>query len=123
MVQVLGRTSPDGAQDPSLDGAVSVRASGLAKRFGDLEAVCGVDFSVKGGELFAFLGPNGAGKSTTINMLCTLARPTGGRATVAGFDVARQPREVRARIGLVFQEQTLDDQLTATENLAFHAVL
>ncbi len=96
---------------------------GLVKRFGDLEAVAGVGFSVQPGEVFAFLGPSGAGKSTTINMLCTLARPTSGQAMVAGFDVALQPKSVRRRIGLVFQEQTLDNQLTADENLRFHAVL
>lgn len=82
-----------------------------------------MSFSVAPGEVFAFLGPNGAGKSTTINMFCTLLVPTAGRASVAGFDVARQPRAVRRRIGLVFQEQTLDDQLTAEENLRFHAVM
>ncbi|MGH9040819.1 MAG: ATP-binding cassette domain-containing protein, partial [Acidimicrobiia bacterium] len=69
------------------------------------------------------LGPNGAGKSTTIRMLCTLTRPSAGQARVAGFDVARQPRAVRRSIGLVFQDQTLDEQLTAEENLRFHAVL
>jgi ABC-2 type transport system ATP-binding protein len=73
--------------------------------------------------VFAFLGPNGAGKSTTIKMLCTLSRPTGGHATVAGFDVATRAKAVRRHIGLVFQEQTLDEQLTANENLRFHAVL
>jgi ABC-2 type transport system ATP-binding protein len=88
-----------------------------------LVAVEDVSFSVAPGEVFAFLGPNGAGKSTTIKMLCTLARPTGGTAAVDGFDVGRQPKAVRRRIGLVFQEQTLDDQLTAEENLRFHAVL
>jgi ABC-2 type transport system ATP-binding protein len=95
----------------------------LTKRYGDLAAVNGIDFSVAQGEIFAFLGPNGAGKSTTIKMLCTLARPTSGRANVAGFDVVTQARAVRRHIGLVFQEQTLDDQLTAEENLRFHAVL
>ena len=101
----------------------AVEVDGLGKRFGDLEAVKGVSFAVQPGEIFAFLGPNGAGKSTTIKMLCTLARPTAGRASVAGFDIARAPRAVRARIGLVFQDQTLDEQLTAEENLRFHAVL
>ncbi len=96
---------------------------GLVKRFGDLEAVAGVGFSVQPGEVFAFLGPNGAGKSTTINVLCTLTRPTSGTAHVAGFDVVARPTSVRRRIGLVFQEQTLDNQLTADENLRFHAVL
>ncbi len=73
------------------------------------------------GEIFGFLGPNGAGKTTTINMLCTLLTPTGGRATVNGYDVVRQQSEVRRSIGLVFQEPTLDEYLTAEQNLRFHA--
>ena len=105
------------------DGAPAVEAIHLSKRYEEVEAVRDATFTVAPGEVFAFLGPNGAGKSTTINMLCTLARPTGGRARVAGFDVERQPKAVRRRIGLVFQEQTLDQQLTAEENLRFHAVL
>src|SRR5262245_8468372 len=98
-----------------------IHAAGLTKRSGELEAVKGIDLDVKRGEIFGFLGPNGAGKSTTINMLCTLMRPTGGQATVAGFDVDRQQADVRARIGLVFQDPSLDSQLTARENLRFHA--
>jgi ABC-2 type transport system ATP-binding protein len=82
-----------------------------------------VSFSVGAGETFGFLGPNGAGKTTTINMLCTLVRPSGGRALVGGFDVVREQAEVRRRIGLVFQDTTLDDYLTAEENLRFHAEL
>jgi ABC-2 type transport system ATP-binding protein len=101
----------------------AIEVEGLTKHFEAVEAVRGVTFSVETGEVFAFLGPNGAGKSTTINMLCTLARPTAGHARVAGFDVGTEPKSVRGRIGLVFQEQTLDDQLTAEENLRFHAVL
>jgi ABC-2 type transport system ATP-binding protein len=101
--------------------AIDVR--GLTKTYGDLVAVDDIDFSVGQGEIFAFLGPNGAGKSTTIKMLCTLAHPTSGRATIGGFDVATEAKSVRRNIGLVFQEQTLDDQLTAEENLRFHAVL
>ena len=103
--------------------SLAVEVHDLTKRYGDLAAVDGIDFSVAQGEIFAFLGPNGAGKSTTIKMLCTLAHPTSGRAMVAGFDVATQAKSVRRHIGLVFQEQTLDDQLTAEENLRFHAVL
>ena len=95
----------------------------LTKRYGDIIAVNAVTFSVAQGEVFAFLGPNGAGKSTTIKMLCTLARPSSGSATVAGHDVVTRAKTVRRHIGLVFQEQTLDDQLTAEENLRFHAVL
>jgi ABC-2 type transport system ATP-binding protein len=105
------------------DAATAIEVEALSKRYGDLAAVDGIDFTVGQGEVFAFLGPNGAGKSTTIKMLCTLAHPTSGRAMVAGFDVATQAKSVRRHIGLVFQEQTLDDQLTAEENLRFHAVL
>jgi len=95
----------------------------LQKRYGPVEAVKGVSFTVAPRETFGFLGPNGAGKSTTIKMLCTLALPTAGTATVAGFDVVRQQAEVRRRIGLVFQDPTVDDYLTAEENLRFHAEL
>jgi len=104
-------------------GPVAVDVRGLTKRYGEMAAVKDVNFTVGQGEVFAFLGPNGAGKSTTIKMLCTLALPTSGRATVAGFDVVSRAKAVRRQIGLVFQEQTLDDQLTAEENLRFHAVL
>jgi ABC-2 type transport system ATP-binding protein len=107
----------------TIDVPAAVEVSGLSKRYGAVEAVKDISFSVARGEVFAFLGPNGAGKTTTIKMLCTLARPTGGKATVDGFDVQRQPKAVRRHIGIVFQEQTLDDQLTAEENLRFHAVL
>ncbi len=101
----------------------AVEARSLARKFGDLVAVDGVSFEVEQGEVFGFLGPNGAGKTTTINMLCTLLRPTAGSATVNGYDVVRQPDEVRQSIGLVFQDPSLDDQLTAMENLRFHALL
>ncbi len=100
-----------------------VEVRDLVRRFGAFTAVDGISFDVFEGEVFAFLGPNGAGKSTTINMLCTLAHPTAGQVTVAGFDVAERPKAVRRNIGLVFQDQTLDDRLTAQENLRFHAVL
>jgi ABC-2 type transport system ATP-binding protein len=95
----------------------------LTRRFGEFTAVDSISFDVREGEVFAFLGPNGAGKSTTINMLCTLAQPSAGQVMVAGFDVAARPKAVRRNIGLVFQDQTLDDRLTAQENLRFHAVL
>jgi ABC-2 type transport system ATP-binding protein len=101
--------------------AVSVR--GLTKSYGDVEAVAGIDFDVVAGETFGFLGPNGAGKSTTIGVLCTLVRPTGGRATVAGHDVARERDAVRRNIGLVFQDTTLDGYLSAEQNLRLHAEL
>src|ERR1700737_525672 len=95
----------------------------LVKRYGEIEAVRGIDLSIMPGETFGFLGPNGAGKSTTISMLCTLLRPSGGSAQVDGFDVVKQQTDVRPRIGLVFQDTTLDDYLTADENLRFHAEL
>src|SRR5207245_195183 len=100
-----------------------IEAAELRKRYGEIDAVRGVSFSVEAGEIFGFVGPNGAGKSTTISMLCTLVRPTGGRAEVGGFDVVAAPTEVRRRIGLVFQDTTLDDYLSAAQNLRFHAEL
>jgi ABC-2 type transport system ATP-binding protein len=101
--------------------AIEVRD--LRKRFGEFEAVRGVDFDVAAGEVFGFLGPNGAGKTTTINMLCTLTKPTSGTALVAGHDVAHERDEVRRHIGLVFQDPTLDAYLTAEQNLRLHAEL
>jgi ABC-2 type transport system ATP-binding protein len=101
----------------------AVEVSQLTKRYGDIEAVRGIDFDVAPGETFGFLGPNGAGKSTTIKILCTLAVPTGGSARVAGHDVVRERDTVRRNIGLVFQETTLDLYLTAEQNLKFHADL
>src|SRR5579864_8572536 len=119
MVQVAGRDV--GASQGG--GRPVIEAVDLTKRYGDLEAVKSVSFSVEPGETYGYLGPNGAGKSTTISMLCTLVRPSGGSASVAGFDVVRQRTEVRRQIGLVFQDTTLDDYLTAAENLRFHAEL
>ncbi len=100
---------------------VAVEVHDLEKRYGDLEAVRGVSFSVRTGELFGFLGPNGAGKTTTIHMLCTLLEPSDGRATVAGHDVVHASSDVRRSIGLVFQDPTVDEYLTAEQNLRFHA--
>ncbi len=103
--------------------APAVSVEGLVKSYGDVEAVRGIDFEVLAGEIFGFLGPNGAGKSTTINMLCTLVRPTGGSARVAGHDVVGERDDVRRNIGLVFQDTTLDGYLTAEQNLRLHAEL
>ncbi|GAA3224850.1 ATP-binding cassette domain-containing protein [Nonomuraea helvata] len=105
----------------TVDAAIVVRQ--LQKTYGKVEAVKGVDFEVRPGEVFGFLGPNGAGKTTTISMLCTLVNPTGGSATVAGHDVVRERDEVRRNIGLVFQDPTLDGYLSAEQNLRFHAEL
>ena len=93
----------------------------LSRNFGQLVAVDKVSFQVAEGEIFGFLGPNGAGKTTTINVLCTLLSPSGGKAMVNGYDVMKQRSEVRRSIGLVFQDPTLDDYLTAEQNLRFHA--
>jgi ABC-2 type transport system ATP-binding protein len=101
----------------------AIEVEALVKRYGAVEAVRGVSFAVAPGEVFGFLGPNGAGKSTTINMLCTLARPTAGTARVHGFDVVHQRDDVRRQIGLVFQDPTLDAHLTAVQNLRLHAEL
>src|ERR1700684_2785805 len=101
----------------------AVSVSGLTKRYGDFEAVRGIDLEIESGETFGFLGPNGAGKSTTINMLCTLITPSGGQAEVGGFDVVRQRDDVRRNIGLVFQDPTVDGYLTAERNLRLHAEL
>ncbi len=100
-----------------------IKVNNLSKRFKMLQAVDDISFSVEEGEVFGFLGPNGAGKTTTINILCTLLAPTSGRAEIAGFDCAKQPDRVRAAIGLIFQDTTLDMGLTAYENLKFHAFL
>ena len=98
-----------------------VEVEGLVRRYGTFTAVDGISFDVGAGEVFGFLGPNGAGKSTTIGMLCTLLRPTAGRAVVNGFDVVGRSDDVRRSIGLIFQDPSLDNYLTAQENLDFHA--
>ena len=109
---------PDGRRPPPV-----IAVSGLTKRYGDVEAVRGIDFTVAAGETFGFLGPNGAGKTTTIKILCTLANATSGTASVAGHDAATDRDSVRRNIGLVFQDTTLDTYLTAAQNLRFHADL
>jgi len=101
----------------------AISVSALTKRYGEIEAVRGIDFEVSTGETFGFLGPNGAGKSTTIKILCTLADPTSGTARVAGHDVVKERDTVRRNIGLVFQDTTLDNYLTGEQNLRFHADL
>jgi ABC-2 type transport system ATP-binding protein len=100
-----------------------IRVEKLTKKFDDLVAVNSVSFSVSEGESFGFLGPNGAGKTTTIRMLTTLIPPTGGRAEVAGFDIVKKAGRVRQSIGIIFQEPSLDERLTAYDNLYFHAAL
>jgi len=101
----------------------AIEVDELTKRFGDLVAVDAISFEVGRSEIFGFLGPNGAGKTTTISMLCTLLKPTSGRALISGHDIARDAAAVRREIGIVFQDTTLDDRLTARENLVFHGEL
>jgi ABC-2 type transport system ATP-binding protein len=100
-----------------------IEVKDLTKRFGDLVAVDALSFAVERGEVFGLLGPNGAGKTTTLSMLSTILKITSGTAVVDGFDVAKQPSEVRRSIGIVFQEPSIDDRLTGRENLEMHANL
>jgi len=100
-----------------------IHVDNLVKTFGEVKAVDGVSFDVAAGEIFAFLGPNGAGKTTTIQMLTTLIAPTSGAMTIDGIDPRRQPHEVRRRFGIVFQDPSLDGELTAYENMDLHGVL
>lgn len=100
-----------------------IQVKNLTKKFGDFIAVNDISFDVNKGEIFAFLGPNGAGKSTTIKMLTTLLRPTSGSLTVNGHDPVTHSDDVRRSFGIVFQDPSLDDELTAYENMEFHGVL
>src|SRR6202007_1387560 len=100
-----------------------IQVTDLVKRYGELEAVRGVNVEVQPGETFGFLGPNGAGKSTTIKILCTLPNPTWGVARVPGHDGRRERDTVRRNSGVVFQDTTLDSYLTGEQNLRFHAGL
>jgi ABC-2 type transport system ATP-binding protein len=100
-----------------------IRVENLVKKFGSITAVDNVSFEVEEGAVFGFLGPNGAGKTTTINILCTLLSPTSGRAFIDGFDCDQESSKVRSAIGIVFQDSSLDKDLTARENLLFHAYL
>jgi len=101
-----------------------IEVKNLVKVFNNkIKAVDGINFEVKQGEIFGFLGPNGAGKTTTLNILCALTKPTEGEAKICEYDVITQPEEVRKCIGIVFQDMSLDDRLTARENLELHARL
>jgi ABC-2 type transport system ATP-binding protein len=122
---VAGQESGGAAAQQAANGhrEPALKVAGLTKKYGEIEAVRGIDFEVPVGETFGFLGPNGAGKSTTIKVLCTLALPTSGSAWVAGHEVTAERDAVRRNIGLVFQDTTLDNYLTGTQNLRFHAAL
>ncbi len=100
-----------------------IQVKHLVKNFKDIEAVCDISFEVEQGQIFALLGPNGAGKSTTIKILTTLLKPTSGEVIINGFNVAKNPDDVRRSFGIVFQDSSLDDELTAYENMDFHGVL
>ena len=100
-----------------------IQVKGLKKYFGEVKAVKGIDFQVERGELFGFLGVNGAGKSTTINMLCTVLRPTDGQAYICGMELGKDDEEIRKRIGVVYQHNCLDDKMTVKENLFTHGAL
>src|SRR6202042_2060516 len=118
-----GPTGPAGPAGNGSGRRPVISVAGLTKRYGEIEAVRGIDFEVERGETFGFLGPNGAGKTTTIKILCTLANATSGAARVAGHDAITERDAVRRNIGLVFQDTTLDTYLTAEQNLRFHAEL
>jgi len=100
-----------------------VKVKNLSKDFDHFRAVDNISFEVKTSEIFGFLGPNGAGKTTTINILCTLLMPTSGEVIVNGFNVVTSPDEVRRSIGIIFQDPSLDERLTAYENLNFHGII
>jgi ABC-2 type transport system ATP-binding protein len=100
-----------------------IRVENLIKSFGEIKAVDNISFDVQSGEIFAFLGPNGAGKTTTIKMLTTLLKPTGGTLTIDGLDPVHHQNAVRQRFGIVFQDPSLDGDLTAYENMDLHGIL
>ena len=100
-----------------------IEVKNLTKKFGDFTAVDDISFQIAEGEIFAFLGPNGAGKSTTIKMLTTLLRQTDGDIKLNRYDPLKNPEQVRRSFGIVFQDPSLDDELTAWENMEFHGVL
>src|SRR5262245_27913009 len=99
-----------------------IRVENLFKTFGELTAVDHISFAVGQGEIFAFLGPNGAGKTTTIKMLTTLLRPSGGTLEIDGLDPRHHADEVRRRFGIVFQDPSLDGDMTGFENMELHGV-
>ncbi len=122
-IMAIAQTVPAPALVRPDPGPAAITVEALSRRFNGFTAVDELSFAVPPGEVFGFLGPNGAGKSTTIKMLCTLLKPTAGRATVNGFDVEREPSRVRASLGIIFQDYSLDDRITAEENLRFHCMI
>lgn len=102
---------------------MTIKVEKLSRSFGEIQAVKGIDLQVERGETFGFLGPNGAGKSTTIKILCTLLHPTSGQAFINGYNIERDALRVRQSIGIVFQDPTLDEYLTAEQNLYYHCMV
>lgn len=102
---------------------MTIKTEALTKKFGEITAVKELDLEVEEGEIFGLLGPNGAGKTTLISMLCTILKPTSGRAWVNGFDIVKEYGKVRKSIGIVFQQASVDDLLTGRENLELHNLL
>ncbi len=100
-----------------------ISAENVSKRYGDFVAVDGISFEIKAGEIFAFLGPNGAGKSTTIKMLTTMLQPSDGQLRMAGHNVANERDSARTTFGIVFQDPSLDEELSAYENMELHAIM
>jgi ABC-type nitrate/sulfonate/bicarbonate transport system ATPase subunit len=100
-----------------------IETQALTKTYGKIQAVRGIDLNIEKGEIFGLLGPNGAGKTTTIGMLCTIINVTSGSASIAGCNVIKEPARVRRKVGIVFQDPTLDTVLTGRENLELHARL
>lgn len=102
---------------------MAIEVNKLSKTYGNLKAVDAVELAIEEGTVFGLLGPNGAGKTTLISMMVTMRKPSSGSATVNGFDISKDPASVRKSIGIVFQDQSLDEELTASENLDIHAAL
>ena len=123
MTEAPIRTDAVLATEKPATGVPIIQVDHLTKKFEDFTAVNDISFEVREGEIFGFLGPNGAGKSTTIKTLCTLLQPSGGHIRVGGFDVEDDPDTVRSMIGIVFQDNSLDSDLTAQENMEFHCMV
>ncbi len=115
---MANRTEACNGQEPAV-----IRTEALTRRYGKITAVGDMNLEVEEGEIFGLLGPNGAGKTTLISMLCTILKPTSGRAWVNGFDIVKEPGKVRKSIGIVFQAPSVDDLLTGRENLQMHNLL
>jgi ABC-2 type transport system ATP-binding protein len=116
-------TSAAEYESPETTSSAAVSTAGLVRRYGQTVAVDGLDLWVRRGEIYGFLGPNGAGKSTVVRILCTLLRPSGGTASVAGYDVAKEPQAVRVRIGVALQDAAIDDRQTGRELLSLQGRL